>query len=262
MANRTTEEWTALIADKIAQVKSDNSLPDSSFASITTPNELFASTIDHTLLKPDATPAQIDELCDQAIKYKFKSCCVNGVNVKQVSDRLKGSDSIPCAVIGFPLGAGTTDAKVFEAKDAISNGAKEIDMVLSIGTLGSKSYSSVFSDIHSVVQASHPVPVKVILETVFLTDEEKIAASFLSAEAGAAFVKTCTGFLGGGATKEDVQLMWRTVKYKGGSVKVKASAGIRSFEKCLEVLKAGAERIGTSSGAAIMQNAEVAAGTY
>ncbi|THV05576.1 deoxyribose-phosphate aldolase [Dendrothele bispora CBS 962.96] len=265
MAIRTSEEWATLINDKIAQVKADvdhSSLPSSPFSSLTHPNQIFASAIDHTLLKPDATPAQIDELCDQAIKYKFKSCCVNGVNVKQVSERLNGSDSIPCVVIGFPLGAGTTNAKVFEAKDAISKGAMEIDMVLSIGTLKSKAYNAVFSDIQAVVQACHPVPVKVILETVFLTDEEKIAASFLSAEAGAAFVKTCTGFSGGGATREDVTLMWKTVKYKGGNVKVKASAGIRSFEKCMEMLQAGAERIGTSSGAAIMQKADVPAGTY
>ncbi|EEB97514.1 hypothetical protein MPER_03147 [Moniliophthora perniciosa FA553] len=131
-------------------------------------------------------------------------------------------------------------------------------MVIPIGALKAKDYKTVFTDISFVVQAASPVPVKVILETVFLTDEEKIAASFIAAEAGAAFVKTCTGFLGGGATVEDVKLMWRTVRYKG--VKVKASGGVRTFEKCLAIFKAGAERIGTSSGAAIMVDTPAAEG--
>ncbi|KAF9256815.1 deoxyribose-phosphate aldolase, partial [Marasmius fiardii PR-910] len=201
----------------------------------------FASSIDHTLLKPDATPAQIDALVDEA------SCCVNGLYAKQVADRLKthGSETIACAVIGFPLGASTTVVKGFETRDAITSGAQEIDMGIPIGLLKSKDYASVHTDISFVVQAAAPIPVKVILETVFLTPEEIIAGSFIAAEAGAAFVKTCTRFSGGGATKEDVKLMWRTVKYKEGTVKVKASAGIRSFEKCLEMFKAGAERIGT-----------------
>lgn len=118
-------------------------------------------------------------------------------------------------------------------------------MVIDIGTLKSQSYHSLFTDIYSVVQASSPIPVKVILETVFLSDEEKVAGAFVAAEAGATFVKTCTGFMGGGATKEDVELLWRTVQYRQGEVKVKASAGVRSFDKCVEMLKAGAERIGT-----------------
>lgn len=118
-------------------------------------------------------------------------------------------------------------------------------MVIDIGALKSQSYHSLFTDIYSVVQASSPIPVKVILETVFLSDEEKVAGAFVAAEAGAAFVKTCTGFMGGGATKEDVELLWRTVQYRQGEVKVKASAGVRSFDKCVEMLKAGAERIGT-----------------
>ncbi|KAF7370080.1 hypothetical protein MSAN_00638000 [Mycena sanguinolenta] len=260
--NLSNDQWSPLVKAKIAEVLGDSSLdaPTSEFSSISAPDSKFALAIDHTLLKPDATSSQIDELCDQAIRYKFKSCCVNGANVKQVSRRLEGSGTMTCAVIGFPLGAGTTAAKAFEAKDAVTSGAKEIDMVVNIGALKTGNYALVYSDIHAVVEAASTT-VKVILETVFLSDEEKIAGSFLAAEAGASFVKTCTGFSGGGATAADVLLMRKSVVYKGG-VKVKASAGIRSFEKCLEMFKAGAERIGTSSGAAIMESAEVATGTY
>ncbi|KAJ3743528.1 hypothetical protein DFH05DRAFT_1496392 [Lentinula detonsa] len=268
--SRTEEAWKIAIKEKSYQAlrtidenTAPLNTPTTSFSSITQPSDtLFPLCIDHTLLKPDATPAQIDALCDEAIRFGFKSCCVNGVYVKQVAARLQSSTSIPCAVIGFPLGASTTAVKVFEAKDAISNGAREIDMVINIGLLKTgSSYSAVFEDVHAVAQAcqSQGILLKVILETVFLSDLETVAGAFIAAEAGAAFVKTCTGFNGGGATKEDVDLMYRTVRYKKGDVKVKASAGIRSFEKCVEMLRAGAERIGTSSGAAIMQNANVSA---
>ncbi|KAE9384560.1 deoxyribose-phosphate aldolase, partial [Gymnopus androsaceus JB14] len=232
---RTEKEWQAAIGLKISEVLQDTAVPSTIFASITRPTDkLFPSTVDHTMLKPDATSAQIDQLCDEAIRYGFKSCCVNGVHVKQVSARLLGSSTIPCAVIGFPLGASTTAVKVFEAQDAVSCGAQEIDMVIDIGALKSQSYLALFTDIRAVVQGSFPIPVKVILETVFLSDEEKIAGAFVAAEAGAAFVKTCTGFMGGGATKEDVELLWKTVKYREGDVKVKASAAVRSFDKCVE----------------------------
>ncbi|KAJ6513518.1 hypothetical protein DFH09DRAFT_260327 [Mycena vulgaris] len=258
----SNEHWSPLIKSKISEVLADSSfaVPTTDFSSITAPSATFALAIDHTLLKPDATPAQIDELCDQAIRYKFKSCCVNGANVERVARRLEGSGSLTCAVIGFPLGAGTTASKAFEAQDAVKKGAHEIDMVVNIGALKAGNFTLVYADIRAVVEAAG-TPVKVILETVFLSDEEKIAASFLAAEAGAAFVKTCTGFSGGGATAADVLLMRKSVTYKVG-VKVKASAGIRSFDKCLEMFKSGAERIGTSSGAAIMESAEVAAGSY
>ncbi|KAF9075331.1 hypothetical protein BDP27DRAFT_1380896 [Rhodocollybia butyracea] len=252
--DRSEEDWKAAVDLKIAQIPS---------SSITHPTDnLFPLSIDHTLLKPDATSAQIDHLCDEAIKYSFKSCCVNGNRVKQVSERLKGGRTIPCAVIGFPLGASTTEVKVFEAQDAISNGAREIDMVINIGALKTQSYATLFNDIHAVVQACTPTqtPVKVILETFLLDDKEKIAGAYVAAEAGAAFVKTCTGFNGGAATKEDVGLFWRTVRYKEGQVRIKASAGIRSFEKCLEMFRAGAERIGTSSGAIIMQSTNLGGG--
>ncbi|CAK5267942.1 unnamed protein product [Mycena citricolor] len=261
MASSTTH-WTPLVSAKISEVLADTNfiVPTTEFSSIASPDSVFASGIDHTLLKPEATLAQIDSLCAQAIKYKFKSCCVNGANVGRVSKNLEGSGVLTCAVIGFLLGAGTSASKAFEAADAVKHGAHEIDMVVNIGALKSGDYGLVHDDIRAVV-VSAAVPVKVILETVFLSDEEKIAASFLAADAGAAFVKTCTGFLGGGATAGDVLLMRKTVAFKEG-VKVKASAGIRSFEKCVEMFKAGAERIGTSSGAAIMESVDVAAGSY
>ncbi|KAL0066053.1 hypothetical protein AAF712_006881 [Marasmius tenuissimus] len=248
MSPRTNEEWTALITQKITEVLADTTEPtSSSFSSLTTPNETFALAIDHTLLKPDATPAQIDQLVNEAVKYRFRSCCINGLYVKQVAEKLEAASSktIACAVIGFPLGAGTTATKAFETRDAITSGAQEIDMVIPVGLLKSQDYAAVHTDISFVVQSAAPVPVKVILETVFLSKEEIIAASYIAAEAGAAFVKTSTGFLGGGATEEDVRVMWRTVRYLEGRVRVKASGGVRSFEKCVEMFKAGAERIGT-----------------
>ncbi|TFK37478.1 hypothetical protein BDQ12DRAFT_685377 [Crucibulum laeve] len=261
MSQRTNQEWTPLIQKKISEVFADYSNVNAPLSSITSPEDpSFALTIDHTLLKPDATKAQVDALCDEALKYGFKSCCVNGVYAKQVANRLEGSKSIACCVVGFPLGAGQFQAKAFEAQQAIADGAREIDTVIPIGILKSKDYAHVFADIRATVEATAPHPVKVIIETVFLTDEEKIAASYVAAEAGAAFVKTCTGFSGGAASTHDVSLMAKTVAYRGGSVRVKASGGVRSFEACLEMFKAGAERIGSSSGAAIMENATGSAG--
>ncbi|KAG6844827.1 hypothetical protein H0H87_003394 [Tephrocybe sp. NHM501043] len=238
----TNDEWRDIISLRIDEVKK---LPD--FVPITPPSisgHLIALTIDHTLLKPDATSAQIDTLCDEALKYKFKSCCVNGSHVAHVATRLAGSSTVPCCVIGFPLGAGNSKSKAFETRVAIEDGAKEIDMVLNIGALKSGNYALVHDDIATVIAAAASHPVKVILETTFLSNEEKIAASFIAAEAGAAFVKTCTGFLGGAASVADVALMKKTVQYKG-KVQVKASAGIRSLKTCLELLEAGADRIGT-----------------
>ncbi|KAF7307946.1 hypothetical protein MKEN_01155500 [Mycena kentingensis (nom. inval.)] len=261
MTTTTSPDWPTLVKAKIDEVVANTEfiVPETEFSAVEEPGATFALAIDHTLLKPDATPEQINSLCDQAVLNKFKSCCVNGANVPLVSQRLAGSGVLTCAVIGFPLGAGSSIAKAFEATDAVKFGAHEIDMVINIGALKARNYELVYNDIYTVVAAA-AVPVKVIIETVFLNEEEKIAACFLAAEAGAVFVKTSTGFSGGGATKEDVLLMRKTVAYKP-AVKVKASAGIRSFEKCVEMFKAGAERIGTSSGAAIMQSVE-ATGTY
>ncbi|KAJ3515713.1 hypothetical protein NLJ89_g1585 [Agrocybe chaxingu] len=267
MADRTDADWDALVQAKIFEVLStaEMNVEAGPLASISTPADpRFPLTIDHTLLKQDATPAQIDTLCDEAIKYGFKSCCVNGLYIKQVAERLKDSHSIACSVIGFPLGAGSAEAKAYEAQQAIKDGALEIDTVLPIGLLVAKppQYKRIFDHLKVIVDAASPVPVKVILETGLIpTPELKIAASFISAEAGAAFVKTSTGFAAGGATKADVSLMYQTVKYKG-SVKVKASGGVRSFEACQEMFKAGAERIGTSSGVSLVQNSIPAAGCY
>ncbi|KAF8886286.1 deoxyribose-phosphate aldolase [Infundibulicybe gibba] len=255
MENLPNEEWASLIESKISAITTSQSVqdPETRQNTISSPLDAgFPLTVDHTLLKPDATPQQIDDLCDQALRYKFKSCCVNGANVRQVASRLHGSTSVACCVIGFPLGAGTTKAKAFEAQQAVEDGAQEIDMVINIGALKAADYALVYKDIRAVVDASSDHTVKVILETVFLSDNEKIAASFVAAEAGAAFVKTCTGFSGGSATAADVALMKRAVAHR--DVKVKASAGIRSFEACHEMLNAGAERIGTSSGVAIMES--------
>ncbi|KDQ26336.1 hypothetical protein PLEOSDRAFT_159742 [Pleurotus ostreatus PC15] len=258
--SRTNEDWAQAIEAHVAQVNKLTSKPIAS--SILLPDSSFAQFIDHTLLKSNATPSQIDQLCNEAIKYKFKSCCVNGVNIAQVAQRLQDSASVPCAVVGFPLGASKSCIKASETKEAIQDGAQEIDMVINIGALQSGNYILVYEDIQEVVAAASGVIVKVILETIFLTDAEKIAACFLAAEAGAAFVKTSTGFCGGGATVEDVSLMRRSVAYKAGSVKVKASAGIRSFDKCMDMIRAGADRLGTSSGASIMERSATGEGSY
>jgi len=259
---RSNEEWAAAVKAHVDRILADRSQPKpSAVSSLTVPDSSFAATIDHTLLKPDATAEEIDKICDEAIRYKFQSCCVNGANVVQVASRLQGSTSVPCAVIGFPLGAGTSSVKAYEAKTAIADGAQEIDMVINLGALKSEDYALVYSDILAVVEASSPKVVKVIIETVFLTVEQKIAACYIATEAGAGFVKTSTGFLGGGASPGDVTLMKRAVSYKG-NVKVKASAGVRTFEKCLEMFHAGADRIGTSSGAAIMEKSATHSAAY
>lgn len=180
---------------------------------------------DHTLLKADAVPAQIEELCSEAAKYQFYSVCVNSCYVKLCSELLSGSPVKIAAVVGFPLGACTTSAKAFETEDACRDGAKEIDMVINIGALKSGNFDFVRDDIKAVVDtaAKYGAIVKVIIETCLLTDEEKVKACQLSEEAGAAFVKTSTGFSTGGATKEDVALMKSVV---GDRLQVKASGGI------------------------------------
>jgi len=224
------------------------------FPGLTSPHSSgIAKTIDHTLLKPDATEAQINVLCEEAKRYGFKSCCVSSSWAKRVTENLSDSGILTCCVVGFPLGAMAAEAKAFETSLAVKNGAAEIDTVLPIGLLKSSNYPAVFADLTVIVAAAAPNPIKVIIETALLTDEQKIAACYIAAEAGAGFVKTCTGFSGGGATAEDVRLMKKTVEYKGGAVKVKASAAVRDFEKCREMLQAGADRIGTSSGVQIME---------
>jgi deoxyribose-phosphate aldolase len=213
------------------------------------PRDDLASMIDHTILKPDATREELKKVCEEARKWKFATVCVNASNIPLVAKLLDGSGVKPIAVVGFPLGAMTPTAKAFEAREAVRNGAREIDMVINIGALKSKDYATVFDDICRVVSASRPYPVKVILETAQLNNDEKIVGCALSKAACAAFVKTSTGFGPGGATVEDIQLMRRIV---GEDVGVKASGGVRTTEDALKMQAAGADRIGASASVAIV----------
>jgi len=213
----------------------------------------MASMIDHTILKPDATREQLIKVCEEAKEFGFATVCVNSSNIPLVARQLKGSNVKPIAVVGFPLGAATSQAKAFEAKEAIRAGAQEIDMVINIGAIKSKDYKTVYEDIKSVVDASKPYKVKVIIETSQLDEEEKVISCALSKTAGAAFVKTSTGFQGGGATVEDIQLMRRVV---GQDMEVKASGGIRTKEDAQKMIEAGADRIGASASVSIVTGQE------
>ena len=214
------------------------------------PSYDIARRIDHTLLKPDATKDDLDLICKEALQYNFATVCVNSSNIPYVAKKLKGSDVKPIAVVGFPLGASTTSAKVYEAIEAIRNGAREIDMVINIGALKSRDFKLVYKDIQAIVEASKPHKVKVILETASLTHDEKVAGCVLSKAAGAAFVKTSTGFGPGGATVDDIILMRSVV---GDDMEVKASGGIRSTEDARKMIDAGADRIGASASVAIVE---------
>lgn len=209
----------------------------------------LASMIDHTLLKPDATREDLTRICDEAKKFGFATVCVNSSNIPFVAKKLVGSSVKPIAVVGFPLGAMTPVAKAFEAREAIANGAREIDMVINIGAMKSKDFKLVYEDIKGVVEASKPYPVKVIIETSELNNEEKIAACVLTKTAGAAFVKTSTGFGKGGATVEDIALIRKVV---GADMEIKASGGIRTKEDAEALVKAGANRIGASASVAMV----------
>ena len=207
------------------------------------------SYIDHTLLKPDATYAQIEAIAKEAIAHRFASVCANPIHVKRLAALLAGTDVRVCTVIGFPLGANVPEVKAFEAEAAIRDGAQELDMVINVGALKSGDLGLVKRDIEGVVRAGAGHVVKVIIETGLLTDEEKRTACRLAKEAGASFVKTCTGFSGGAANALDIRLMRETV---GPEMGVKASGGIRTRESALELISAGATRIGTSSGTKIV----------
>lgn len=212
----------------------------------------LAKMIDHTLLKPDATQQEIAQLCFEAKKYNFASVCVNPTWVELCAQLLKGSPVKVCTVIGFPLGATSSETKAFETETAFRQGATEIDMVINIGALKARDLETVAKDIRGVVKAahSHGIIVKVIIETVLLNDEEKTIACLISKEAEADFVKTSTGFAGGGATVHDIELMRKTV---GPQMGVKASGGVRTFEDAASMIKAGATRIGASAGVKIIQ---------
>ena len=209
--------------------------------------------IDHTLLKANATQEQIETLCKEAKEYDFASVCVNSYWVSFCAKMLAGSDVKVCTVVGFPLGAMSTKAKAFEASNAIADGASEIDMVINIGELKAKHYDAVKADVKAVVDACAPHCVKVILETCLLDEAEIVKACELCMEANATFVKTSTGFSTRGATVEDVKLMSDTVK---GKCLVKAAGGVRCFADMEKMIAAGANRIGTSAGVALMQNKE------
>jgi len=209
----------------------------------------LARYIDHTLLKADATREELKRLCEEARTYGFASVCVNSANVRFCKSLLQGTPVMTVAVVGFPLGAMVPEAKAFETREAIRNGADEIDMVINLGALKSRDYDLVLEDIRKVVQAAAPRKVKVILETGSLTRNEKIIACTLAKMAGAHFVKTSTGFGPGGATAEDVALMKEVV---GEALEVKASGGIRTQEDALAMIAAGATRIGASASVAIV----------
>jgi deoxyribose-phosphate aldolase len=226
----------------------------------------WASLIDHTLLKPEASESDIKKLCNEAIQFGFASVCVNPSWVKKAAEFLRGSSVPVCTVIGFPLGATLPDVKAYEARRSIFNGAREVDMVINIGALKSGDDCTVEDDIRAVAEAAHEngVLLKVIIETALLTDEEKIRACLASKNAGADFVKTSTGFAKGGATADDVSLMRRTV---GSSLGVKASGGVKGIEDARTMFEAGATRIGASVGVKIAQEASgvksnIVAGSY
>ncbi len=226
------------------------------------PNEAsnsIAGMIDHTLLKANATQEEIGKLCEEARKYRFASVCVNPGYVAMASRLLRGSGVMVCTVIGFPLGSTTPTVKAIEARDAIANGADEIDMVINIGALKSGSDQLVLDDIKAVREATRGKTLKVILETSYLTRDEKIRACKMSKLAQADFVKTSTGFGSGGATPEDIALMRETV---GPEMGVKASGGIKNAEVAAAMIKAGATRLGTSASIAIVSGGEAAKGQY
>lgn len=219
----------------------------------------LAQYIDHTLLRPEATEAEIIKLCDEAVTYHFKTVCVESKWLPTVTTRLKGSKVLPITVISFPHGSDSTEKKYQDTLSAVQMGAQEIDVVLNRALLSAKKYAEVWKDIHQVVLAAGKVPVKVILETSELTENEKRIACALVKAAGAHFVKTSTGFSKGGATESDIKLMRETV---GPEFGVKASGGIRSYDDAVKMIAAGATRLGTSASISIVQGAGSSSGGY
>lgn len=213
----------------------------------------IAAMIDHTLLKPEATPAQIEKLCAEAAEYHFASVCVNPVYISLAARLLKGTGVKVCCVVGFPLGAIAPEQKAAEAASCAAMGAEELDMVIHVGAAKAGDWALVQRDIEGVVKAAAGHTVKVIIETCLLTDEEKVKACEAAKAAGAHFVKTSTGFSTGGATTHDIALMRKTV---GPEMGVKASGGIRDYETAMAMIEAGANRIGASAGIAIVAAAE------
>ncbi|SET64147.1 deoxyribose-phosphate aldolase [Salinibacillus kushneri] len=213
-------------------------------------NKELAKKIDHTLLKPETQKEKIDQICDEAADYEFASVCINPYWVSYCYEKLRDTPVKVCTVIGFPLGATTSAVKAFETKDAIENGAEEVDMVINVGALKDGDRKTVKDDIQAVVnEAKGKALIKVIIETSLLSNDEKVLACEIAKEAGADFVKTSTGFSGGGATVEDVELMRKTV---GSDIGVKASGGVRDGKATNDMIEAGATRIGASAGVSIV----------
>ena len=210
----------------------------------------LAAMIDHSLLRPNATLEELKKFCEESIEYGFKAVCVNPVHVAEAVRLLKGENVLVCSVVGFPFGTHSPEVKAAETKEVIRLGAQEVDMVIHIGALKEGRDKEVAGDIRAVVEASGGYPVKVILETCYLTDEEKVRGCKLAVEAGTSFVKTSTGFAAGGAKAEDVRLMRKIV---GEKIGVKAAGGIRTLEDALKMIEAGANRLGASSSVAIVQ---------
>lgn len=210
--------------------------------------------MDHTILKAQTTPAQVAEICREALDIGAASVCINPCNIQQVKGLLAGSEVKVCTVIGFPLGANTTAVKIYETEDAIRKGAQEVDMVINIGALLSGDTHTVYEDIKGVVDAAAGTLVKVIIETCYLDDEQKKTACELSMKAGADFVKTSTGFGSGGATVHDVELMRSVV---GDKLQVKASGGVRTYQDAMDMVSASANRLGVSASMAILEEADI-----
>ncbi len=213
--------------------------------------EQLAQMIDHTLLKPESTQNKIQQLCEEALLYRFASVCINPIHTEYAAELLQGSSVKVCVVIGFPLGATLPEIKALETRAVIERGAQEVDMVMNVGAMRDQNLDLVRRDIEGVVDAAAGIPVKVILETGYLTDEQKRQACLICKDAHAAFVKTSTGFGPMGATPYDVRLMRETV---GPSIGVKAAGGIKTFKDALRLIEAGADRIGSSSGVAIVED--------
>ncbi|MCU0512863.1 MAG: deoxyribose-phosphate aldolase [Anaerolineae bacterium] len=244
---KTVRQVQAILGEARIEPRTGRTLPDLGQVPAAQP---VAALIDHTLLKPDATARQIEKICFEAREYGFASVCVNSVYVPLAAELLKGSPVKVCTVVGFPLGAALPQVKVYEADEAIQRGAREIDMVLHVGAVKHRDLAALHEDIGDVAVACHEnnILCKVIIETALLTDEEKIIACQVARMAGADFVKTSTGFNGGGATPADVALMRAVV---GPGMGVKASGGVRDLAAAQAVIAAGANRIGTSAGVAI-----------
>ena len=245
-------ELVTLIADRTPSIlAAQATAPVSAPANCSTAQ--LAATIDHTLLKPEATSSQIRQLCAEARTYGFASVCVNPTWVSLCAELLADSASVVCTVVGFPLGATLTAAKAYEAREAIRLGAREVDMVINVGQLKDDEYAAVYEDIAAVVAVAHEADalVKVIIETCLLSQEEKIAAALLTHAAGADFVKTSTGFSSGGATPSDVQLLRLAV---GPTLGVKAAGGVRTAADALQMIGVGATRLGASAGVKIIES--------